>query len=361
MIAPVTPPIDDRNLWRALADLHRLLQEQCNVEATYQKFFEHHSVVFRVMGFDRYASFERTSGNTLPHDMERGYAPAPDFLCANSDTGELTVFELKTPFVGEITTARPDGNRLKFKASAESYLSQTTEYVNSIRGNFEAREVVKRILDIPKISSYQIALVYGLSEELDDACIGELLDNRKIPTKLYSFDDIAERLAEVYSHGKMNDSIPGWTYVYHLAVQPSEGRKYIADCGGLLQDRVSFVREGSLLAFECLDSSGKLHRVQAQCDGGVHYVRFEFSTAADSLYMSLHIDDEQHDLRVSKIPICCSPNPAIFHVGTSLEGDRNAAFNLYETYNVGRTLAHHERLGSYVHYLDKFERGKFLE
>ena len=91
------------------------------------------------------------------------------------------------------------------------------------------------------------------------------------------------------------------------------------------------------------------------------YVKFEFSTGADSLYMSLHIDDEQHDLRVNKIPMCCSPNPAIFHVGTSLEGDRNEAFDLYETYNVGRTLSLHERLGSYVRYLDKFERGKFFE
>jgi hypothetical protein len=42
------------------------------------------------------------------------------------------MFELKTPFVGRLTTSRSDGNRLKLKATPESYISQATEYVDSI-------------------------------------------------------------------------------------------------------------------------------------------------------------------------------------------------------------------------------------
>jgi hypothetical protein len=289
------------------------------------------------------------------------YTPKPDFLCARRDSGELTVFELKTPFVGEVTTARQDGNRLKFKAKAETYLSQATEYVASVRGSVEARDVVKRVLDIPKISTYRIVLVYGLAQDCDKTLIAELLDNRVVPSELYLFDDFADDLAKVYSRGKLNDSVSGWTYVYHLAVELSEGRRYIADCGSLKQNRVSFLREGNLLAFECLDSQGKLYRVEGQCDAGVHYVRFEFSSAEGGLYMSLHIDDEQHDLQVKKIPLQCDPNPGVFCLGSSLEGGGHAAFRLYETYSVGRTLTLGERLNSYVYYLSKLNQPKFLE
>lgn len=107
MAGPETPPIDNARLWRAVVDLFSLLQDGCNEEARYQRFLEAHPVSFAVLGFDRYAAFEKRSGNSLPFDNERGFAPEPDFLCADAESGLLTVFELKTPFVGGITTAPP--------------------------------------------------------------------------------------------------------------------------------------------------------------------------------------------------------------------------------------------------------------
>jgi len=165
-------------LWRALTDLLRLLQAKCNEEARYQTFFERHPVIFRALGFDRYASFEKSSGNVLPFDTEKGYTPEPDFLCAQTGAGQLTVFELKTPFVGDITTSRSDGNRLEFKATAETYLSQAREYVQSIRGNVAARQEVMRVLDLPAIADYDIVLVYGLGQEWEWLALGGSIRGR---------------------------------------------------------------------------------------------------------------------------------------------------------------------------------------
>lgn len=353
MAFPEPPPIEQAALWRALTDLLRLLQARCNEEARYQTFFERHPVTFRALGFDRYASFEKASGNVLPFDTEKGYTPEPDFLCAQIGAGQLTIFELKTPFVGDITTSRSDGNRLKFKASAESYLSQAREYVQSIRGNVAARQEVMRVLDLPAVADYDIVLVYGLGQEWDEVTVRELLAGRSDQIQVVGFDQMLDALAQPLAHAQPIESLPGWTYVYHLSAPPSDGRRYFADCGALLSNRVSFLREGDLIAIECLDAQGKQHRVEARCDGGTHYVRFEFSRGPEALFMSLHVDDEQHDLRVSKLPMECDPDPGSFVMGTSLEGGRGAAFRLYETYSVGRTMTFEERLGSHVYFLDK--------
>jgi len=361
MAAPFPPAPTQKALWRALVDLTRLLQSQCNVEATYQRFFERHSVVFSALGFDRYASFEKASGNALPFDPERGFSPEPDFLCAQRDAGVLTVFELKTPFVDNPTTARSDGNRLKFRATAETYLSQATEYWRSIEGRLEARDVVKQVLDVPRITTYEIAVVYGFRGEWDEPSVRELLSNRKVETQLVGFDDIADHVAWQYAGDKPTESMEGWTHVYHISIPRTAERRYIADSGGVEKDRVSFVREGDLIAFECLDSQGKKHRLEAVCDEGIHYVRFEFSSGADILYMSLHIDDDEHELRLKKIPIRCDPNPASFVIGASLERKYNAPFRLFETYSIGRTMTLEERLSSHVHYLEKLKFPLYMD
>ena len=131
--------------------------------------------------------------------------------------------------------------------------------------------------------------------------------------------------------------------------------------GNLAADRVSFVREGGLIAFECKDSQGKVHRVEANCDGGIHYIRFEFSRGGESLFMSLHVDDEQHDLRLKNIPILCEPNPNHFVLGASLERTTNATFNLYETYHVDRTLTVKERLQTHAYFMDKMGARMYFE
>ena len=145
----------DESLWAAIYALYCLLIDQVNDEASYQSLFEQHPAIFSVMGLDTSASFEKRSSNAIPFDPERNFQPEPDFICAEISSGNLVVVELKTPFVGEIKTARQDGNRAKFKAIAESYVSQATEYVESIRQRPDARDVVKSVLGISRIADYR--------------------------------------------------------------------------------------------------------------------------------------------------------------------------------------------------------------
>ncbi|MFM6311343.1 MAG: hypothetical protein ACKPGB_24380, partial [Dolichospermum sp.] len=98
---------------------------------------------FKILGFDTFQSYEKSSGKRLPFDNDRNFRPEPDFLCGNIESCTVTVFELKTPFVKPFIVNRTDGNRAKLNATAESYLSQATEYAKSIQGSSEARSVVK--------------------------------------------------------------------------------------------------------------------------------------------------------------------------------------------------------------------------
>lgn len=142
----------DESLWAAIYALYSLLVDRINDEASYQTLFEQHPAIFSALGVDIAQSFEKSSSNAIPFDYERNFRPEPDFLGAKLVSGNIIVVELKTPFVGDITTSRQDGNRAKFKAPAESYISQVTEYVESIRQRDAARDAVKKILGISRIA-----------------------------------------------------------------------------------------------------------------------------------------------------------------------------------------------------------------
>ncbi len=162
-------------VWSALYSLHGLLTSHSNTEEDYQRIFEHHSVLFSVLGLDEAHSFEKRSPYSLPFDPDRNFRPEPDFIGANPEQGLLSVVELKTPFVGTITTARSDGNRVKLKGDAESYVSQASEYVEAIRGNSEARALLKKLFRMERIADYRIVLLLGLAEDNDPAAIAELM------------------------------------------------------------------------------------------------------------------------------------------------------------------------------------------
>jgi len=187
----------DESLWAAIYALYRLLIDQVNDEASYQTLFEQHPAIFSVLGVDTAASFEKSSPNAIPFDPERGFQPEPDFIGAESASGNIFVVELKTPFVGDITTSRQDGNRAKFKALAESYISQTTEYVESIRQRPEARDIVKSVLELSKIADYRAVIVYGRRIDNDAALVSTLSAQRKISTEIVFYDDLLDRMCEV--------------------------------------------------------------------------------------------------------------------------------------------------------------------
>ena len=232
--------MNDRDLWRSIYRLYELLLREENKEESYQEYFETHPVVFRTLGFDAHHSYEKRSDKALPFDKDRGFRPEPDFLCASLESAKVTVFELKTPFVEPVIVQRKDGARKKLNAKVETYVSQATEYADSIREREEARRIVTRDLGMDSISSYDIVLVYGLREDNDPSEVARIVANRKIPTGILYYDTLLDHLTSNYRAARPNtENRKGLCIVYHLILHPEQlsQKAYIADHGDEQSDR----------------------------------------------------------------------------------------------------------------------------
>ena len=351
-------PINEHNLWRALFELYELLRFRHNQEAAYQAYLERNPIVFRTLGFDTHQSFEKSAGKALPFDHERSFRPEPDFLCAIASSGEVTVFELKTPFVGNLITVRStDGNRAKPREFLARHIAQAKDYVASIRGSAEARATVREVLQLERISDYRITLVCGLAEENDAARINETVSGGVPPVSILHYDVLLKHVAKAYAHKHEGvESRPGWCFIYRISLADvqSDQRVFISDAGTLDGERISLVLERDMLAFECVDADGHLHRLTGSCvRNAAHYVHFEFSNDQDGLYMSLRIDDEEHELVKGKSHLRFDPDLSNFTMGADLSGNRGAAFNMYEMFFVNNTLNLENKLGVYGYFAEK--------
>lgn len=348
---------EDTDLWNAIYALYSLLSNRVNDEANYQAFFENHPAVFTSLGFDEAKSFEKASPHVLPYDKSREFRPEPDFIGISRENGKLSIVELKTPFVGSITTSRSDGNRAKLKANAESYVSQGTEYVDSIRERSDARDVVSQVLSVERIAAYELLLIYGLREENDCALVAALTSQRKTPTEILFYDSLLDRLIDRYSIARKDVyTRPGWCFVFHLVVPMEQvhQRAYLGDFGSGERNRLSIIIESHTLMFECIDSLGETHRISALLiDQGAHYVRFEFSNDATGMYMSLNVNNIEQDLRVAKKTLNFDPDISVFTLGADAQGRNGASFLLLEQYCVNRTMDISEKLVSFHYFVDK--------
>lgn len=346
----------DESLWAAIYALYCLLVDQTNDEASYQALFEKHPAIFSVLGVDTAASFEKSSPNKIPFDQERNFQPEPDFIGSESSCGNIVVVELKTPYVGCITTSRSDGNRAKFKALAESYISQTTEYVESIRQRPEARDAVKNVLGVSNIADYRAVLVYGRREENDATLVSALLAQRKVPTEIVFYDDLLDRMCEIYSIARRDSaSRMGWCFVSHLYLAPVQihHKAFLAEYGAAVSDRISVYLENGEIVFECRDSTKKMHILSSPVIGlGPHYVRFEFSNDQNGAYMSLNVNNMEADLRLGKSILNLFPDTELFTLGADSNGGNGAHFYMLEHYFVSHTMDMTEKLDSF-HYFQK--------
>ncbi|WP_201604818.1 Shedu anti-phage system protein SduA domain-containing protein [Psychrobacter immobilis] len=347
-------------LWTAIYDFYCLLVSKNNEEASYQRLFEQHPAIFTVLGIDTAASFEKSSPNTLPYDQDRGFNPEPDFIGAEFEAGILTVVELKTPFVGNITTSRNDGNRAKFKALAETYISQTTEYVESIRQNREARDVVKKVLNVSKTSDYRAKLIYALSAENDAHLVSSIMAQRKVPTEIVFYDDLFDRMVKAYSIGRSDNlSRVGWCFVTHIYLgnMQASGKTFIADYGSGSADRISVCLDNNEIIFECFDSQQKVYSLQALLDGrGPHYIRFEFSNDSNGIYMSLNVNNIESELRLGKGVLKLFPETEFFTLGADSSGNNGAHFYMLEHYFVNKTISLVDKLGSFRYFQQKVNK-----
>lgn len=356
----------DSELWLAIYDLYELLTDKVNEERAYQSYFENHPIVFSVLGYDAAVPFDKGSHHKLPHDNDRNFRPEPDFICGIRQTGEVTVFELKTPFQSSPTTSRSDGNREKFKANVESYLAQASEYVNTIRGREAARAIVCEALQLPGISSYKIAIIYGRSDAEDALSVARLTDMRLPDTEIIPYDVLLDRLIDCYAISRRDtNSREGWCFCCHIVVAPNQihPRAYNYDIGTPGHNRVSMYIEKEDLVLRCIDKSGESHKSAYRCVVNEPlYVRFEFSTDEGGILISYNVNNEEVDLRVGQKPLEVAPDITSFFLGSDLNESRNARFKLLEYYIVGKTMDLKCRLDSFRYFKHKIDQsGNCLE
>lgn len=135
-------------LFKAIYELYELLFiNKVNEENQYQKYLENNPIVFEALDYDVVESFEKSSGNKLPKNEELNFRPEPDFIARKQLNGQIEIFEIKTPFVGEIITTK-NGQRTKFTAKTEEYFSQVSEYIDSID---RCSDIRKKIAEIMKV------------------------------------------------------------------------------------------------------------------------------------------------------------------------------------------------------------------
>lgn len=345
------------DLRRAIYHLYELLAEKVNAESAYQGWAETNGVIFEVLGYDAVKPFEKRSGNCLPHDPERNFTPEPDFLCCDRATGIVTIFELKTPFVSDPITERGDGNRKKFNAKLESYLSQATEYADSIRERESARHVVKDALGLTAISACRICLVYGISDNADESAVTKLCENRKSVTEILFFDRLLNRLAASYLATR-SDGVrrTGASVVHHLVLSPDQihSPAYIADFGEPLRNRLSVFVENDYLVFRCIDGEGAEHRLRCGIQVNTPlFLQFEFSDDDQGIYLSLNVNNEERDLRVGSVRLAFQLNLQGMRVGSDRFGTNGAKFQMLETYVHRQTLDFWDKLEMFRYFKGK--------
>lgn len=337
-------------LWKAIVDLHGLIViEKENRESVYQEFFEKHPIVFSELGYDAAEPFDKRSRHKLPYDAERNYQPEPDFICGVRRTCELTVFELKTPFQAGATTKRSDGNREKFRASVETHIAQAREYAESIRGREAARAVVCRTLHLPKISSYRLVVVYGLSDASDAASVSRLASDRATPTEILPYDVLLDRLANNFSRQRKDfDPQPGISLCCNIAIAEEQAtpRAYVFDLGSTERDRISMYIEAGKLVLECIDTHGETHKFRCPVAlNAMHCVLFQVSSSSDGRWISCSIDDEEVNLYQGRMRLEIEPNLHCFKLGCSLNDEEHGRFFLSgKLVLFGKTLGLKDRL-----------------
>jgi len=353
-------------LWQAICELTWLLQDRNQVESDYQDFFENNPVVFPILGFPRFASFEKKSGNRLPYDDEYDRQLEPDFICGDPVSQKVTIFELKTPVDQEATTSLKNGNRKKFKAIVESHISQVSEYCEFVSENLNARTDVAKTLGLGGVRAVDGVLIYGLTDDDEAPTVTKLAARRIPPLSVWTFDTVLEELLKAYAVGRQDMLVPdvdgntpkidGYTFVLHAVFKQEQrqGKAYLFDIGSIGRDRLSMYVDNGRGVIELIDSLGR--RFTSEWDYVFNEpicIKAEYSNAEDYRFISVSINNRETDLRQSAGGVSIRPDFTKMCLGSDLEGCNGAQFKALEHYHVNRIMTWLERIESYRHFQSK--------
>ena len=353
-------------LWTAIYRLFRLLDDRISSEDEYQRFFENNPVVFEVLGYDAWASFEKRSGNRLPNDPDRGYRPEPDFICGRTTKGELVAFEIKTPIRRSMLTSLSPGKRKKFKADIESYISQTTEYVEFLRGFPEAREVACRTISMPVAKVFSGVLVYGLSWDGELPDIALMASRRSPPIEVIAYDQLLDTLARSFAVGRPDAELEdtrrsGGTFTASLMLpsQQHSNPAIIAELGGRDGARLMVYLEGQRVHVLFVDDLGRQRTMDCDVSTDVPvYLKIEISSDPNVRFAVLSINNDEVEINQADGVSAFQPQWEKFTLGSDHDGKNGARFKMFDNMFIDRTLNIIERLQMQKYYEDKFTFAK---
>jgi len=351
-------------IWEAIYQLFHLLNPDRKVaESEVQLYFATNPIVFKVLGFDDAASFEKSSLHKLPYDEEHETQREPDFICVNRDLRIATVFELKTPNVTQFITSRSDGQRAKLRAELESYISQTTEYISFISSSVEARKTLCTIFGIDSVLQTKGILLCGLSNEEELANASKIVSRRYQGLELLFFDKLFLKLIEIYRTGRPDIFIPdekqsfpklhGLTFCHHFVIPQKQkhSRAYLSELGDTANNRVSIFLENDFLVIEVVDDSGKSHFSEyCPAKNCPTFMRLEVSDDPSARFLSIFIDNKEVEFKSSKQGAEFRPNLKAFTLGADRFGKNGAQFHMLALYFVDRTMNVIERIGSFDYF-----------
>ncbi|MBI1323923.1 DUF4263 domain-containing protein [bacterium] len=279
--------------WRTMYELWKLIATEANNESSYQKLFSDHPHILNCIGIDEIIPFDKTSSYRLPFDDERGYTPEPDFLGIDRSSNRLFIVELKTPFVGKITTSRSDGNRAKFSADADSYISQAIEYRDSIIENKEARGIVAKAFGVDVLKSFKPILIYAMERDNDWALVSRLADERK-SIDIHAFDLLLYKLLKQYSRDRefLLERKTGFTMVVHFVSEmTSDKEEVLISVGHKESGCMQLILHNDKLIGRAFNADFSIEVSASFLTNNPTFAAFEFSTGNDGHHSLLLVDE----------------------------------------------------------------------
>lgn len=251
-------------------------------------------------------------------------------------------------------TARADGNRAKLRANIDTYVSQTCEYVKSIRANFDARQAVCGILGMSNIRSTSGLLICGTSNDRDAPILTELISEREPRIRYMYYDKLYEKLCDAYARSRKQYVKVGKSYEgtegVHLTVMASISPDQVHDCaylidiGGKRENRVSIVVSGSAYV-KILDAAGRQIEARLEIEFGAPQVfQIEFSNSLTHGFLSVSCNNGEvvNLQRQDGYQNALSMENAV--IGSDLNGKLGACCILGATILRYRTLGIKEKL-----------------
>jgi hypothetical protein len=344
----------NNDLWHGLLAFYSLLiEKKSNCEIDYQNLFENHSVLFIGLDVTDPNSFEKRSPNKLPYDEDLRLTPEPDFICLAEMSNALIIVELKTPFVGKITTARSDGNRAKLTSLAESYLSQCAEYCHSILGNKGTREYLCSLFCIDRISELRIKLLYALSENNDLPQIESLCSQRNPRVEIITYDFLFNRLCALYSRfASIPHGQPGFTCVYHLSIDNYQvnSTSVLTEIKGNNGDKLIATYCSGTLSFSLINKDGENRMLSGPIEPDMNsYVKLEYAHSTAGSYFSLSVNNSVTEKHISSKSMTFILTNPVITIGANRSGENGICCKLHEHYITREIMNISDSLGSY-HY-----------